>query len=673
MKSLILIPLLVSLIPFTARAGSETGNGGDVVYCRAEDGGARVELLDFYEGRTLRAIAPDLGDPSLSAEAKVRLALSRLEKLSPRRHDRYAAWASAFLADTRFVSGSVLVDVPDSEIAVLPKGCEMRQVAIQKKPEFPEDRYYLVDRDLWDALDNDGRAGLMLHEILYREAIELGQTNSKSARYFNSILTSRKMAEFQGPEDFARFLEKLGYSTVEYDGLEYSEAHRDADGRVLWGEVIRGTIVWNGRAFPVAGPIQFYDNGSVSTLHLAATAEFPIQGNRLRFPKNGRVDFQLNGNLSMATLACDDGEPMRYGGADFELELQPCDGGLGGTLPTLIEFQPNGIPRALPTRGGWLRTPYGELRLGCSALAGSGRCEKTLLDASGRPVHVLLDGPQTYRIGQDAHIIRGPLALYEDGAVRTANTEDQFLVDGLPVRFDPAYAMFTDISFFPNGAVQMGQLRDDTILRQDSGTLRQYKARGTVEFNLAGRVVRGDAREGLVDDRISLQPVLLTLLTRTVEACGAELAVRLARQTFPGGCAVKTNALAKGSEGDLPVTWSQSLTCADAASGQDHRLTLEFGSPYSTAFRFAVDDAQLGLRDGLPTLRYRQVIPDSAIDLLGNVDPAQVQAAELIIRSPDNFGPAVPLVNLASGAPSKITVDMDAFRTCLMQPLFPTH
>ena len=41
-------------------------------------------------------------------------------------------------------------------------------------------------------LDNNGKAGLILHELIYREAIEGGATESTAVRYFNSMLASNR-------------------------------------------------------------------------------------------------------------------------------------------------------------------------------------------------------------------------------------------------------------------------------------------------------------------------------------------------------------------------------------------------------------------------------------------------------------------------------------------------
>ncbi len=188
--------------------GDKAGNGGDVVDCRrtvwVPDNGqmdghwetaGTIELLDFYEGRVIRKIERDLGTDTLSVEEKLELAIERIEKLDPGRALLYRKWISEFWNEALFLDGINLIDVNDSDHVALPQNCQVTQIAIQKKPEFPEDPYYIINQDLWQALDNDGKAGLVLHEIAYREAIAEGHENSVNTRYLVQHLTSNKVPE----------------------------------------------------------------------------------------------------------------------------------------------------------------------------------------------------------------------------------------------------------------------------------------------------------------------------------------------------------------------------------------------------------------------------------------------------------------------------------------------
>jgi hypothetical protein len=174
-----------------ANGGSSGGNGGDAVVCRTGDGSIRsAELLDFYEAKVQRGFGQDLGNAGLTALEKVDYVLSRLARYSPERAERYRVQAHAFFENAKFVRGIDLVDIPDSEHMIFPRGCAVEQIVIQKKPELPQDKLYLVNADLWDRLSKNHQAGLILHEVIYTEAMEFDHPDSRRVRYFNSVMSS---------------------------------------------------------------------------------------------------------------------------------------------------------------------------------------------------------------------------------------------------------------------------------------------------------------------------------------------------------------------------------------------------------------------------------------------------------------------------------------------------
>lgn len=199
----VLICFFYMAAPF-AMAG-QSGNGGDVVVCIADGRIRSVELLDFYEAKTLRKIQYSLGDKILSVEAKIELALSRLSPFSPVRVQDYLTQTRSFYSEALFLKGVKLDDIPDAGYLALPIGCHIEQIVIQKEPRFPGDPRFLVSQDLWDFLDNDSRAGLILHEVIYREAISYGHTDSIATRYFNSLIFGNKIKDLT----MQTFLERL--------------------------------------------------------------------------------------------------------------------------------------------------------------------------------------------------------------------------------------------------------------------------------------------------------------------------------------------------------------------------------------------------------------------------------------------------------------------------------
>jgi hypothetical protein len=168
----------------------------------------------------MRGIAPDFGDSGAGYPAKLAFALDRFARIAPRRAAQYRAQASTFEADALFLKGTQLVDVPDSQHLALPNGCAAEQVVIQKDPDFPEDKRYTVNQDLWDRLTDEGRAGLVLHEVIFREALTHGHRDSVKVRYFNSYLTAGKLNSMTSRQ-IVEFYQRIEFPTAEVQGGEF--------------------------------------------------------------------------------------------------------------------------------------------------------------------------------------------------------------------------------------------------------------------------------------------------------------------------------------------------------------------------------------------------------------------------------------------------------------------
>lgn len=218
--SLVLLNML--LIPFSSFSMDIVGNGGDVILCRdsVTQEIKLIELLDFYEGTILYEIKKyDLGDASLSFLDKVEHVLLSIYQNDPNRVHRYREGAQKFLENSKFLSGIELIDIPDSYHTVIPKGCKIEQIVIQKEPIFPQDKLFAVNNDLWEALNDGQKAGLILHEVIFNEALEVGHEHSIFTRYFNAFLCSGQLRTLS-LEHYKNF---LGLVRLPYDDTIDSE------------------------------------------------------------------------------------------------------------------------------------------------------------------------------------------------------------------------------------------------------------------------------------------------------------------------------------------------------------------------------------------------------------------------------------------------------------------
>lgn len=212
-------PFVDFSFPFDFMISSDIrGNGGDTVVCDENlRPSSKHFLYDYVESRELRGI--QIKQPEVlqdSVRDYLAALLNRIAIHDPERAKLYAHAANQLLANLKFVRVP-LKDIWDTgELPV--RVCDTFQTAVQVETKTIHDKRFLIRQSHWDRMDNFNRAGLILHEIIYSDALMYGQKNSYFVRYFNSLIASN-------------LFEKI--STADY--LRYLDEARIADGR-YYGE-----------------------------------------------------------------------------------------------------------------------------------------------------------------------------------------------------------------------------------------------------------------------------------------------------------------------------------------------------------------------------------------------------------------------------------------------------
>lgn len=194
MKSLFfLFIFLLSLSSFA----KEGGNGGGVVIC-----GKKIELFDFYEGRSPRGHNLKVWKvrKDLSMNEYLKLAFGHMKKDIPEVAPLVEKVVHNLLsmpAYKLFTDGPIDI-IHDADTSVIAEGCEYVQIA--RWSEFPEK--ISIRRDLFERLDNMGRAGLFIHEAIYRlsrnSSVAKGNSNQVRevvARIFSPETLTKNDAE----------------------------------------------------------------------------------------------------------------------------------------------------------------------------------------------------------------------------------------------------------------------------------------------------------------------------------------------------------------------------------------------------------------------------------------------------------------------------------------------
>ncbi|QDK46932.1 hypothetical protein DOM22_18095 [Bdellovibrio sp. ZAP7] len=205
--------LLFSTILFAQTSWStatEFGNGGNAVVCPYGEHEI-VTAYDMNEVIFRYELLPSF-PPMVSADCQnqrngreicetgtdiARAILNRLALLDQDLMNDLLGKLDTFWSEAILVYGD-LTPVNDSGLSFVPEGCSLKQLAIQQQPIFEQDSRYFISGSLWNKMDGQGKAVLILHEIIYRYALEHGAATKSSVpiRYFNSLLISDKLKEF---------------------------------------------------------------------------------------------------------------------------------------------------------------------------------------------------------------------------------------------------------------------------------------------------------------------------------------------------------------------------------------------------------------------------------------------------------------------------------------------
>ena len=151
--------------------GGVNGGGGRSVVCRDSSGKIKsAELLDLWEARVIDKL-------------KLRKALPTFRANLVDALKRYDAVLGATTTDaqidltikeidslTTFLPDSVKLEtVDDSKEPAVPVGCKVEQLA-----HLYEDHRLLIQKSIWDHLNPQNKAALIIHESIYYERREQG-------------------------------------------------------------------------------------------------------------------------------------------------------------------------------------------------------------------------------------------------------------------------------------------------------------------------------------------------------------------------------------------------------------------------------------------------------------------------------------------------------------------
>ncbi len=181
--------------PRAQKIGGLDGGGGHAQICE-EKNGLTIEVLDLAEAAD-EGLQIDMG--SGNYVQKLEYVFKRLAKIAPTYASYLASMANDLLTtDTQWVQNSAMPSVEDAKVLALKRNCTIVQVAIQRpisQKDVPNAKTYVIDKDFFSLLDDNSKAALILHEVLYRSARFSDQDDSVFARKLTAIIASEQITK----------------------------------------------------------------------------------------------------------------------------------------------------------------------------------------------------------------------------------------------------------------------------------------------------------------------------------------------------------------------------------------------------------------------------------------------------------------------------------------------
>lgn len=161
-------------------SGASDRGGGAILRCQTAP---EIRLLDYYVGESQLGSFPQ--ERIGSVEEILSRDLDYLGSIDAGRAALYRVIISKMLDQMQLIDQKLSLS-QDVGVLPIPSGCEIETVVLQRTDEYVNLGYkrYLVNRAAWNSLDASNKAGLILHEAIYREMLFYGATSAFPTQEF---------------------------------------------------------------------------------------------------------------------------------------------------------------------------------------------------------------------------------------------------------------------------------------------------------------------------------------------------------------------------------------------------------------------------------------------------------------------------------------------------------
>jgi hypothetical protein len=376
MKRLILLSSFAFLN--SVHAAKIIGNGADVLDCEKPPAGIPFRfpmLFDFWEAVDMSRVT--LSNPDgITYKEKVISFTKRVGRRFPVLAKTIEADFALFEEKKDPKYGREWENIKDSfpketyasqngEEAYhgnLPKGCKLVQVANQRPPIFPRHPWFLLNGELWEpkleadlarALDEFNKSGVAVHEILFRQGLSYGLTDSMGVRDLVGLLFSVELEDLTDADWIAAFLQSY-IKYYEIGGLRFPLFSGEPDNcafakasgftRAVGPECTNSSPIRQATIKLHRGSLKVISYADTEDIELSANqVEASVQTRALNFDRQGQsVSVQVQGIMTISSRERS-GRSVQY---EVDGKIDPMEGTFCGSQAAANQ---QGRPRSYQT------------------------------------------------------------------------------------------------------------------------------------------------------------------------------------------------------------------------------------------------------------------------------------------------------------------------------------
>jgi hypothetical protein len=228
------VVFLIFLMPSLLWAGVTNGGGGKAVVCRDQDRKIiTAQMLDLFEAENQYELTL-LPSASSLDEALDQVGL-RLEGLSGHRREMLSMSRNdlrAIQKKFKFLAPGIgLQPIDDSMDLLRPENCEIEQLAF-----FKESNIILVNQDIWNHLNPQNQAALVVHETIYQQHRRNGAKDSRDSRKIvGHLFSTLDLQNVMGP--LTKTSEAVQCQTQDERNVFFLTKDADGTGRITFSKL----------------------------------------------------------------------------------------------------------------------------------------------------------------------------------------------------------------------------------------------------------------------------------------------------------------------------------------------------------------------------------------------------------------------------------------------------